>query len=81
MFTLLNSIMSSILLRVPVCYFLGITLGWGLRGVGMGAPIASAGVLLVIVIYLFTGKWKHNVIDHRPAHATCAAKTIEDTEK
>ena len=81
MFTLLNSIMSSILLRVPVCYFLGITLGWGLRGVGMGAPIASAGVLLVIIIYLFTGKWKHNVIDHRPAHATRAAKTIEDTEK
>ena len=62
LFTLINSMLSSVFLRVPVCYFLGITLGWGLRGVGMGAPVASIGVLLVIIVYLFTGKWKQNVI-------------------
>jgi putative MATE family efflux protein len=66
LFTLINSILSSVLLRVPVCYFLGISLGWGLRGVGFGAPVASAGVILVIIGYLFTGKWKHNVIRHKP---------------
>ncbi|MCL1836686.1 MAG: MATE family efflux transporter [Treponema sp.] len=64
LFTLICSILSSALLRVPVCYFLGITLGWGLKGVGLGAPAASAGVLMVIIVYLFTGKWKRNVIIH-----------------
>ncbi|MDR1972841.1 MAG: MATE family efflux transporter [Treponema sp.] len=63
-FTMINSLLSSVILRVPVCYIFGITLGWGLKGVGMGAPVASAGVLLVIVAYLFTGNWKHNVIRH-----------------
>ena len=63
-FTLITGILSSVLLRVPVCYFLGITLNWGLTGVGLGAPAASAGVLIVIVIYLFTGKWKYNAIIH-----------------
>ncbi|MCL2881069.1 MAG: MATE family efflux transporter [Treponema sp.] len=66
LFTLITGILSAVLLRVPVCYFFGISLGWGLTGVGLGAPAASAGVLLVIVIYLFTGKWKHNVIKHDP---------------
>jgi Na+-driven multidrug efflux pump len=60
LFTMINSLLSSLLLRVPVCYILGISLNWGLKGVGLGAPIASAGVLLVIVIYLCTGKWKKN---------------------
>jgi putative MATE family efflux protein len=61
-FTMINGMLSAVILRIPVCYFFGITLGWGLRGVGMGAPAASAGVLLVILVYLFTGKWKHNAI-------------------
>jgi putative MATE family efflux protein len=65
-FTLVTNVLSSILLRVPVCYFLSITLGWGLKGVGFGAPAASAGTLLVIIVYLLTGKWKHNVIHHNP---------------
>jgi putative MATE family efflux protein len=63
-FTMVNSLLSSVILRVPVCYIFGITLGWGLRGIGLGAPAASAGVLLVIIAYLFTGKWKHNMIRH-----------------
>jgi len=63
-FTLINSIMSAVLLRVPVCYFLGITLGWGLKGVGLGVPAASAGVLVMIIIFLFTGRWKQNNIRH-----------------
>jgi putative MATE family efflux protein len=64
LFTLINSMMTSVFLRVPVCYFFGVTLGWGLRGVGLGAPVASAGVLLVIVAFLLSGRWKHNVIRH-----------------
>jgi putative MATE family efflux protein len=69
LFTLITSMLSAVLLRVPVCYFFGITLGWGLTGVGLGAPVASAGVLVVIVVYLLTGRWKINVIQHAPVLA------------
>jgi putative MATE family efflux protein len=62
LFTMINSLLSSVILRIPVCYLLGVTLGWGMRGVGMGAPVASAGVLAVIIMYLFTGRWKHNAV-------------------
>jgi Na+-driven multidrug efflux pump len=61
---MVNSLLSSVILRVPVCYVFGISLGWGLRGVGLGAPVASAGVLLVIIAYLFTGRWKYNAVHH-----------------
>ena len=64
LFTLITGTLSAVLLRVPVCYFLGVTLGWGIKGVGLGAPAASAGVLIVIVIYLLSGRWKYNVIRH-----------------
>ena len=62
LFTLINSIMSSVLLRIPACYILGVGLELGLGGVGLGAPIASAGALLVIVGFLISGRWKHNVV-------------------
>lgn len=61
-FTLLNSMMASIILRVPVCYVFGVVMGWGLKGVGMGAPAASAGSLILIVIFLLSGHWKHNAV-------------------
>jgi putative MATE family efflux protein len=61
-FTLITSLFSALLLRIPVCWFFGVKLGWGLTGVGLGAPAASAGVLVVMIFYLLSGKWKHNVI-------------------
>jgi putative MATE family efflux protein len=61
-FTLINSILSSVLIRAPVCWFFGVTLDWGLLGVGLGAPAASVVVLLVIIGYLLSGKWKHNAV-------------------
>ncbi|MCL2352920.1 MAG: MATE family efflux transporter [Firmicutes bacterium] len=74
-FTLMNSVMSSVLLRVPVCYLLGITLNMGLFGVGLGVPVASAGSLIAIVIFLLTGRWKRNAIKHADGGSefgTCA---------
>jgi putative MATE family efflux protein len=65
-FTLINNILSSVVLRVPVCYFFGMTLGWGLTGVGLGAPVASMGTLLIVIVYLCTGKWKQSAIRHEP---------------
>jgi putative MATE family efflux protein len=63
-FTLIINILSSVVLRVPVCYFFGMTLGWGLTGVGLGAPVASVGTLLIVIVYLCTGKWKQSAIRH-----------------
>ena len=66
MFTLVNSMLSSVLLRVPVCYIFGVILDWGLFGIGLGAPIASAASLLLIIIFLISGRWKHNVVQLTP---------------
>ncbi|MCL2815760.1 MAG: MATE family efflux transporter [Oscillospiraceae bacterium] len=65
-FTLFNSMISAVLLRVPVCYLFGSVLGWGLRGVGMGAPVASAGSLIIIICFIISGRWKHNVVRNTP---------------
>ena len=62
MFTMINSMLSSILLRVPVCYMFGVVFEWGLFGVGMGAPVASAASLFLIIIFLASGRWKHNAV-------------------
>ena len=77
LFTLVNTVLSSALLRVPVCYFFGITLGWGLKGVGLGAPAASVGVLFVIIGFLFSGKWKHNVVRHNGSAGSHSENTTE----
>lgn len=61
-FTLINSILSSLALRVPASIFFGTALNWGLRGVGMGAPIASLGSLILISWFYLSGRWRKNVI-------------------
>jgi putative MATE family efflux protein len=61
-FALFNGMLSSVLLRIPVCYLIGITLDKGLYGVGWGAPAASAGALLAIIVFMLSGRWKHSAI-------------------
>jgi Na+-driven multidrug efflux pump len=65
LFTLINGMLAAVLLRVPVCYFFGVVANWGIFGVGLGAPVATAGTLLIIIIYLLSGKWKHNAVQAR----------------
>jgi Na+-driven multidrug efflux pump len=62
MFTLINSLLTSVLLRAPVCYVFAVVFDWGLYGIGWGAPAASAGTLLLITGYMISGKWKRNVV-------------------
>lgn len=57
-FSLLNSFVSSLLLRVPLAWLLGVQLGYGLPGIGVAAPLAEVGSLIVGIIYLSTGRWK-----------------------
>ena len=66
-FSLINSVMSALALRVPASFLFGNVLHWGLGGVGMGAPIASFGSLLLIIWFYFSGKWKVNVVGKRRA--------------
>jgi putative MATE family efflux protein len=62
MFTLISNMLAAVLLRAPVCYLLGVTANWGLFGVGLGAPAASIGTMLVIIGYFLSGRWKHNAV-------------------
>lgn len=65
-FSLINSILSSVGLRIPACILFGVVLKMGLSGVGLGAPVASFGAMLLALWYYFSNKWrKSTVIDTR----------------
>ena len=55
-FTLTMSALSSLLLRLPLAWLLGKSLG--LIGVGYAIPLAGVAVMLIDVGYLLSGKWK-----------------------
>lgn len=61
-FTLMNSMLSALLLRIPASVLFGSIMGMGIMGVGIGAPAASAGSLILIIWFLLSGKWKTNVV-------------------
>jgi putative MATE family efflux protein len=60
LFTLITSMLSAVVLRIPACWIFGIALDKGLFGVGLGAPIASAGTLILVIGYMLSGRWKEN---------------------
>lgn len=57
-FSLINGVLSSIVLRVPVAFLFGSVFGMGLFGIGLGAPVASLGSLLLVIWFYFSGKWR-----------------------
>jgi putative MATE family efflux protein len=69
-FTLVSSMLSAILLRVPICYLFGVILDWKLLGIGIGAPVASVVTVLVTIVYLLGGAWKHNAVEGKAAKTT-----------
>jgi len=64
-FSLINSCLTSLLVRIPVAYLLGVTLQGGLRGAGFCAPASSLFGMTVSILYYFSGKWKKAVIVHQ----------------
>ncbi len=62
-FTLFTGLISSLLGRIPASYLFGKVAGWGLKGVGLGAPVASFVSLLLVVGFFVSGRWKVNVAD------------------
>ncbi|MDE5899367.1 MAG: MATE family efflux transporter [Treponemataceae bacterium] len=61
-FSLVNSAMSSLLLRVPASYIFGRLLSLGIRGIGMGAPIATAGSVIAVLLFYASGRWRANTV-------------------
>ncbi len=61
-FTLFNSVLSSVLIRVPMAYIGGIVLDLGMFGVGLAAPCSSFVSLVLCLIFFKTGKWRKMVI-------------------
>jgi Na+-driven multidrug efflux pump len=64
--TMIATFISSIGLRIPLAILFSRPFGLdlGLRGVGMAVPLATAGTLVCLLIYLLSGRWRRVVI-HR----------------
>lgn len=66
-FSLINGVLSSLLIRIPTAYLFGMVFDMGLSGIGMAAPVATAFSVIIGVIYFFSGKWKKMVIIKKEA--------------
>lgn len=62
MFASISGVISSLLLRVPLAYLLGLYFGMGLSGIGLAAPLASIGATILATGYYMSGKWKVSTV-------------------
>lgn len=61
-FAMINGITSSVLVRVPLAYILGVSISKGMIGLGAAAPIATIVSMCVSMIYIKTERWKTRAI-------------------
>lgn len=61
-FSLINNIMSSIVIRIPAAYLLSNTFGLGLWGVGLAVPFATACTVVMSLWFFFSGRWKKKTV-------------------
>lgn len=61
-FSLISSMLSAVFLRVPVAYILGIKYGEGLSGIGLAAPVATTGALILAIYFYYSGRWKNSFL-------------------
>ena len=64
-FAMLSNMISALFLRIPAAYIFSTFFGFGLFGIGLGAPVASAGSVVLILIYLASGRWRVNKVIRR----------------
>lgn len=57
LFTMIPSVFSSIIARVPVAYFCAKVLDMGLAGVGISTPTGTISAIIICTIYYFSNKW------------------------
>lgn len=61
-FSFINTAMASLFIRIPACYLLGKTFGFGLYGLGLGAPIASVFGVIFALVFFYSKKWMRPAI-------------------
>lgn len=61
-FTMIPSIFSSVIARIPVAYFCTRSLGLGLAGVGISTPTGTISAIIICTVYYLSGKWKRKTI-------------------
>jgi putative MATE family efflux protein len=64
-FSLVNSALTSLIIRVPVSYLFGMVMAKGVFGVGLGGPLATLVGVLICIGYYLTGRWKQSTIIRR----------------
>jgi len=62
MFASISGVISSLLLRVPLAYLLGLYFDMGLYGIGLAAPLASIGATILATGYYLSGKWEVSTV-------------------
>jgi putative MATE family efflux protein len=60
-FSLLNAMISSLLVRVPAAYIFGFVFDWGLPGIGVGAPFATFVAMIVATTYFLSNRWQKRI--------------------
>lgn len=61
-FAMFNGIFSSIFIRIPLAYILGVKLAKGLYGLGLSVTLASILSITFSILFIRTGKWREKII-------------------
>ncbi len=61
-FASVNGILSALGFRIPFALLFGMVLPLGLTGIGLAAPIASGGAVLIGLIFYLSGRWKNSTV-------------------
>ena len=59
LYTAVNNILCSVIIRVPVAYLLSNVFEMGLAGVGCGTPVSTVFGIIIAYSFYFSGKWKN----------------------
>ena len=62
LFTMIPSIFSSVIARIPVAVFCAKTLNLGLLGVGISTPTGTISAIIICAVYYFSNKWCKRVV-------------------
>ena len=59
--TLINNVISTYVVRIPLCLVAGTVMNAGLYGIGYALPIASLTQVVVGYVFFFFGRWRKGV--------------------
>ena len=64
-FTLINTSVGALFIRVPVAYLLSRHTSLGFNGIGLSIGVGTVFSLIIVIIYTVMGKWKKTTIDEK----------------